>query len=134
MSKLRSAPELWSEIEGYLTIGATGNVICLLNAHTAEVAQVCADAAERHLQNRGFLPSTCMECVDAIFHVIDLPETKRERLARVIWKAWVSQRPNPNAWSQWDRVCGDQRRDTLAQADAVLAEQRKIDEEAKSHE
>ena len=115
MTKLQSAEEFSIELYNKIEMK---EVVTAVKAHDKAVAQVCADAYMASVFQRDY---TIMDNKAAILHAIDPPEDTRERLGRVLW--------DKRAIAPWDRASDELKERYCNEAQAVLTEQRKIEEE-----
>lgn len=123
MTKLQSARDAADE---YYRDRSPKRLVDVIEARDKAVAQVCADVAYR--EGRAQLKQGCdavslvLFMRDAILHVIDPPASERERLGRAIYSQLIGG-------CKWEKLPSDSRDRFCDQAQAVLAEQQKIQEE-----
>ena len=134
MDNLKPVKELAFELSGINGKGWREKTAAALQADREAVAEACVDAFTR-CGGDDFVGAHAVRA--AILAVAKPPEDPRERLGRAVREAWVKwhdEKPHPKeSWCiTWEFLDEANKEMDRQIGDAVLAEQRKIEEEEDS--
>ena len=118
MNKLRPVEDVWDELSE--PEATDEDVLGIIQAERVMIGEACAEAYKR------LSPAHREEVVEAIIAVAQPPEPEREQLGRKCWNARRCERDYK--WEDLPELEKEAWREIAA---AVLAEQRKIEEEQK---